>query len=85
MVAVASRESRTGCGNCGRMEEVQKQISSLQAIIHSSSLANLPDGGAKVHDRMASLQKELVIVQGKGDMQHLTCSAGLAQSLLGFL
>lgn len=33
-----------------------------------SSLANLPDGGAKVHSRLAILRKELASLEGTGEL-----------------
>ncbi len=45
---------------------MQKTIGSLQRIVTSSSLATLPDGGAKLHSRLANLRKELATLQGSG-------------------
>lgn len=46
-----------------RLERLQKDISSLKRIISSSSSASLPDGGAKLHQRMAALRQELAQLQ----------------------
>lgn len=51
-----------------RMEELKRQISSLQSMIKTSSAASLPDGGAKLRSRLASLHEELASLDGTGRM-----------------
>ena len=53
--AVAHAESSPGC----RIKELNRQIVNVQRMMTSSSTANLPDGGAKLHSRLADLRKEL--------------------------
>lgn len=48
------------------MEELKRQISSLQSMILTSSAASLPDGGAKLHSRLASLHQGLASLGGTG-------------------
>lgn len=49
-----------------RTEELKRQISSLQRMITTSSVASLSDGGAKLHNRLASLRQELANLGGTG-------------------
>ena len=51
-----------------RKEELKRQISSLQKMTTTSSVASLPDGGAKLHSRLASLHQELANLDGTGRM-----------------
>ena len=47
-----------------RIEEIQKTVFNLQKIAAAAS--SLPDGGAKLHSRIANLRTELAQLQGHG-------------------
>jgi len=47
-----------------RIEEIQKTVFNLQKVAAAAS--SLPDGGAKLHTRIANLRKELAQLQGHG-------------------
>lgn len=47
-----------------RIEEIQNTLVNLQKVAAASS--SLPDGGAKLHSRLATLRQELADLQGQG-------------------
>ena len=59
-LAHAASQGVHGC----RIEEIQKTVFNLQKIAAAAS--SLPDGGAKLHSRIADLRKELSQLQGHG-------------------
>lgn len=65
----APTEAQVGC--LCRMQELQRQISSLHRMITTSSLSSLPDGGAKLRSRLAGLHQELASLGGTGRTQTM--------------
>jgi len=59
-LAHAASQCVHGC----RIEEIQKTVFNLQKIAAAAS--SLPDGGAKLHSRIANLRKELSQLEGHG-------------------
>jgi len=59
-LAHAASQGVHGC----RIEEIQKTVFNLQKVAAAAS--SLPDGGAKLHSRIANLRKELAQLQGHG-------------------
>lgn len=59
-LAHAASQCVHGC----RIEEIQKTVFNLQKVAATAS--SLPDGGAKLHSRIANLRKELAQLQGHG-------------------
>ncbi|KAA6429139.1 MAG: hypothetical protein FRX49_00535 [Trebouxia sp. A1-2] len=58
----SSKGSLTSSARNSSIEEIQKTVFNLQKIAAAAS--SLPDGGAKLHSRIANLRKELAQLQG---------------------
>ncbi|KAL0050235.1 hypothetical protein WJX82_006933 [Trebouxia sp. C0006] len=58
----SSKGSLTSSAKNSRIEEIQKTVFNLQKVAAAAS--SLPDGGAKLHTRIANLRKELAQLQG---------------------
>lgn len=61
-LAHAASQGVHGC----RIEEIQKTVFNLQKV--AAAPTRLPDGGAKLHSRIANLRKELAQLQGHGEV-----------------
>ena len=61
-----------------RLEEVKRQISSLEKMI---TMPSLPDGGAKLHGRLASLRKELATLDDTGALHSAIFDTAASHAL----
>lgn len=80
-LAHAASQGVHGC----RIEEIQKTVFNLQKVAAAAS--SLPDGGAKLHSRIANLRKELSQLQGHGEvtLSALQSKSNIESQVIAYL